>query len=52
MNINLFRVTLAFNVGRNEEPAQALDGTVRLDGLAWDEVNKKGVQVSVIPYQL
>jgi uncharacterized protein len=51
-DIGIFQLALASNANFTEEPTKDLCGTVRLRGQAWDEVNKKEVQVSAIPYHL
>jgi uncharacterized protein len=50
--MDLFQLALASNANFTEEPTKDLGGTIRLNGSAWDGVNKKAIQVSAIPYQL
>jgi uncharacterized protein len=50
--IDIFHLALSSDAGFTEKPTAELGGTVRLNGQAWDSVNKQAVQVSAVPYQL
>ena len=50
--IDIFNLMRVSDVGFTNEPTKELGGTVRLNGQAWDVLNKQPVQASAVPYHL
>jgi len=51
-NVEIFDLSLVANTTFDEEYVTDLGGTIRLVGKAFDETNKKEIQIKAIPYHL